>query len=164
MLSRIYSSLAYRAKWAGLGVYYAKSLHLKSVRIAGRRVRLSFPENERATQEWEFGKIVFEDCYRLAEISAPVETVLDIGANIGLFAIAARHHFPTATIHCYEPNALLEKHLSVHCSAIGAHYHIEAIGAKAGRIVLRLGNGSWSSVSELRPDGPIPQLLTRSLG
>jgi FkbM family methyltransferase len=158
MLSRIYSSLKYRAKWARFGVYYAKSPRLKSVRVAGRRVRLSFPENERVTQEWEFGKIVFEDCYRLAEISSPVQTVLDIGANIGLFAIAARHHFPAATIHCYEPNPLLEKYLSAHCSAVRADYRMQAIGAKAGRIALRLGDGSWSSVSEERPDGPISQL------
>jgi hypothetical protein len=33
-----------------------------------------------------------------------------------------------------------------------------AIGAGAGRIALRLGGGSWSAVSEQRPDGPIPQL------
>ena len=148
----------YRAKWAGLGVYYAKSLHLKSVRVDGRRVRLSFPENERATQEWEFGKIVFEDCYRLAQIRKPVRTVLDIGANIGLFAIAARYHFPTATIHCYEPNPLLEGYLSAHCFAVGADYHMEAIGAKAGRIALRLGDGSLYSIGEQRPDGLITQL------
>ena len=35
---------------------------------------------------------------------------------------------------------------------------MEAIGAKTGRVTLRLGDGSWSSVSELRPDGPIAQL------
>jgi FkbM family methyltransferase len=158
LLARIYSSLKYRVKWARLGVYYAKSLQLRSVRIAGRRVRLSFPESERATQEWEFGKIVFEDCYRLAQISDPVRTVLDIGANIGLFAIAARQRFPTATIHCYEPNPLLEEYLSTHCSAIGANYHMEAIGAEAGRIDLRLGDGSLYSIGEQRTDGPIAQL------
>jgi FkbM family methyltransferase len=158
MLSRIYSSLRYRAKWARFGVYYVRSLHLKSVRVAGRRFGLSFPENERSTHEWEFGKVVFEGCYRLAEISSPVRTVLDIGANIGLFAIAARHHFPTATIHCYEPNPLLEGHLSAHCSAVSTDYRMETIGPKAGRIAPRLGDGSLYSVSEEGPDGPIPQL------
>jgi len=159
MLTRIYSSLAYRAKWAGLGVYYVKSPRSKSVRIAGRRVRLSFPENERAKQEWEFGKIVFEDCYRLAQIGSPVRTVLDIGANIGLLAIAARQHFPTATIHCYEPNLLLEGHLSAHCSAIGdADYHMQAIGAQAGRMNLRIGDCSLYSIGEQHPAGPIAQL------
>jgi tRNA1(Val) A37 N6-methylase TrmN6 len=87
---------------------------------------LSFPPNEKAVYDWEFHKILIEDCYRLGEIKRPVRTVLDIGANIGLFAIAARHRFPRSTIHCYEPNLALEEHLAAHCSAIDARYYMEA--------------------------------------
>ena len=86
MLARLRSSIAYRAKWAELGIYYIKSLHLDSVQIAGRQ--LKFPPNERADQEHEFHEIVIDDCYQLNEIKEPVRPILDIGANIGLFAIA----------------------------------------------------------------------------
>jgi len=33
----------------------------------------------------------------------PAPTVLDIGANVGAFAIWAVHRWPGATVHCYEP-------------------------------------------------------------
>jgi FkbM family methyltransferase len=87
-----------------------------------------------------------------------VRTVLDIGANIGLFAIAARHHFPVSTIHCYEPNPVLEKHLARHCSAIDARYHREAVGFKAAMVSLQLGHGSLHSVTEQRSDSTISQI------
>jgi len=32
-----------------------------------------------------------------------IQTVLDVGANIGQFALEARTHFPEATIHSFEP-------------------------------------------------------------
>jgi FkbM family methyltransferase len=32
-----------------------------------------------------------------------VHTIVDIGANIGMFALYARNHAPTADIECYEP-------------------------------------------------------------
>jgi FkbM family methyltransferase len=159
MLSRLQNSIAYRAKWAKFGVYYIRRLpNLDSIQIGGKNVRLSFPPNERAVHEWEFHKILLEDCYRLAEIKEPVHTVLDIGANIGLFAIAARHHFPASTIHCYEPNLELERHLSDHCSAIGGRYHMEAVGSKTAMVSLQVGNGSLHSVTRKQAHGMTPQI------
>lgn len=32
-----------------------------------------------------------------------IRTIIDIGANRGQFALAARHHFPKASIHSFEP-------------------------------------------------------------
>ncbi|GAH33711.1 unnamed protein product [marine sediment metagenome] len=92
------------------------------------------------------------------EIKKPVHSVLDIGANIGLFAMAARHHFPAATIHCYEPNLALERHLAEHCSAIGARYHMEAVGSKTAMVSLRIGNGSLHSVTKKQAHGRTPQI------
>jgi FkbM family methyltransferase len=158
MFSRLRSSIAYRARWAALGVYYIRSLHLDSIQIGGRKIRLSFPRNERAEQEHEFHEIVIADCYHLDDIKEPVRTVLDIGANIGLFAIAARHHFPTATIHCYEPNQALEKHLAAHCSAIDARYHIEAVGSKAAMVSLRYKNQSMDTETEQDAHGTTSQI------
>jgi len=42
------------------------------------------------------------DPYRLAELSTP-SVVLDLGANIGAFALSARRRWPNARIICYEP-------------------------------------------------------------
>jgi FkbM family methyltransferase len=148
MLRRLQSSLAYRAKWARLGIVYVRKPKLDSIRIAGRPVHLSLPETERATHEFEFGKIVFEDCYRLAKIDNAC-TVLDIGANIGLFTLAARNRFPDAIIHAYEPNPDIQTHLAARCDAVGAQRFEAAVGSQGGSISLKFSNeGSLHSVTQ----------------
>ncbi len=158
MIERIRASVAYRAKWARLGVYYLRSLDLKSVRVGGRRAELRFPSAEREVLEYELGRILFDDCYRLSEVHGPVRNVLDIGANVGIFAITARHFFPRATIHCYEPNRALEEYLSFHCGEVGAAWFVEGVGYRAGRIHLRSGETSLHSVSESSADGESTQV------
>jgi FkbM family methyltransferase len=51
-------------------------------------------------------EIFLEDDYRIAEIDfqRPRCVILDVGANIGVFSIAAAKRFPDATIHSFEPN------------------------------------------------------------
>jgi FkbM family methyltransferase len=155
MFSRVRSRIVYLAKWVRFGVWYCKSLSFAAVGIAGKRVTLSFPREERSIHEWELGQILFSDCYRLAHIRYPVKTVLDVGANIGLFALSAREHFPVALIECYEPNPMLADHLFSHCRQIGATPHMEAIGSKTDRISLCQGSASIYSVS--KRGGEIPQ-------
>lgn len=156
MLSRVAASVMSRAKWARLGVFAGQKFP-RSIRIAGRPVTLSLPEYERSVQEREFKRIVFDDCYRLADIKKPVRTVLDIGANIGLFALASRHQFSRAVIACYEPNPALEPYLSAHCLAVDAFHYMEAIGVKTGRVNLRSGSDSLHSVIFESSKATIPQ-------
>ena len=146
---------------ARFGIYYLRSIQLRSIRIGGKRINLIFPEAEVSDQKWELSRILFEDCYHLADVRSPVATVLDIGANTGCFALAARHFFPTATIHCYEPNHSLEQSLSAHCSPIGAKYFIASVGAKEGRVNLDLKDDSMHSVSREDPNGQVAQVAFR---
>jgi hypothetical protein len=70
-----------------------------AVRFEGRTIALDMPKEE--GQLTAFVEILLDDCYRLREVSAIAEisTVLDVGANAGLFSIAARCVFPGASIH-----------------------------------------------------------------
>ena len=52
----------------------------------------------------DFLSIFLDDDYYLERQNKEVSSVLDIGANLGFFSIAARNAFPNATIHSYEPN------------------------------------------------------------
>lgn len=157
MLQRIASSLKYRAKWAQLGVLYARHPDVSNIRVGGRNVRVAFPDSERSRQEHEFHKIILEDCYRLKDIPS-ADTVLDIGANIGLFAIAARNRFPKATIHCYEPNTAVLPNLRAHAAQIDAACFHEAVGLTDGKISLQTSaDGSLFSVSKADPSGSIDQ-------
>ena len=70
-------------------------------------MKLSFPDEVGVVND--FLSIFLDDDYRLDRVKWPVGTVLDIGANLGFFSIAARNAFPEATIHAYEPNHELEK-------------------------------------------------------
>ena len=67
----------------------------------------------------------------LRERCGPVATILDVGANIGQFALAARTRFPDAVIHSFEPvpdvaetlrrNVEGARAITVHGAALGAH-------------------------------------------
>lgn len=48
--------------------------------------------------------IFLDDEYGLRSVCGKIQSIVDIGANIGLFSLWARHHFRDATIHAYEPN------------------------------------------------------------
>jgi FkbM family methyltransferase len=50
----------------------------------------------------DFVNVVLDDDYGLRGLQN-IATVVDIGANIGLFSCFAREQFPGATIHAYEP-------------------------------------------------------------
>lgn len=95
MISRLVASVEYRVKVACFGIVYVRSFDLNFVRIEKTRIELKFPEREIAQQRWELGSILSDDCYQLRDVPEPAATVLDIGANTGCFAMAARYHFPS---------------------------------------------------------------------
>ncbi len=67
----------------------------------------------------------------LRERCGPVKTILDVGANVGQFALAATARFPDAVIHSFEPvpdvadtlrrNVEGVPAITVHSTALGSH-------------------------------------------
>jgi FkbM family methyltransferase len=161
MFRRALNSILFRAKWARLGVWFLRSrdFHPSVVKVAGRRIELSFPAGEREEQEYELGQIYFDDCYRLRDVTPAPATIVDIGANVGLFSLVARHHFPRATIHCYEPNRSLAPILERHLGALGVMIFHEAVGAHAG-VVQLVSEAAKSMYSKVRDcaDGGVPMV------
>jgi FkbM family methyltransferase len=98
----------------------------------------------------------FDDCYRIASFDKPVHTILDIGANIGLFTLAARRRFPKAKIHCYEPNASVLGHLRWHCASVGAHLHEAAVGRNTGTVSLGVSGPSLHTITTVADGVGIP--------
>jgi FkbM family methyltransferase len=80
-----------------------------SVILSGERRTLSFPDDQMLA--FDVIDLWLDDEYGLSKIARPIRTVLDIGANVGLFSLWARSHFPKARIHSYEPNPALQTHL-----------------------------------------------------
>jgi FkbM family methyltransferase len=78
----------------------------------------------------EFTGICINDCYHLGYLKKKlgiVKTIVDVGANQGMFIIAARQFFPTATIHCYEPNPQLLNTLYFNAQQLNATPYFEAV-------------------------------------
>ncbi|MGL5064766.1 MAG: FkbM family methyltransferase, partial [Microcoleus sp.] len=98
----------------------AKKLEIKFDRVAnfslpasaivlGQHQPLSLPVEK--GMDGEFIEVLLDDCYGVEQLPASLLKILDIGANVGLFPIAARNRFPQSVIHAYEPNPNLETYL-----------------------------------------------------
>ena len=106
-----------------------------SISICNQRFSLSLP-NECGVSEL-FRDIIIDDEYWLHSLPKnQINTILDVGANIGLFSVAAKIYFPHACIHAYEPNLDVKKHLDHHASTFGFRAIYEAIGMTNGRCTL----------------------------
>jgi FkbM family methyltransferase len=111
--------------------------------VNGAAVALEWPPENGVRAA--FIEVFLSDDYGLEIIadqdSAATRRVLDVGANVGWFALAARGHFPRAAIHAYEPNAAAVAFLRRNTEALGVVAHPEAVGASAGRVSLIIPDG-----------------------
>lgn len=73
-------------------------------------------------------------------------TVIDVGANVGQFAIASAKLFPNVVVHSFEPNpecvALLSKHVA---SLENVSVYPMALGDKEGEVAFHVNSHSHSS-------------------
>ena len=156
MIRKVLSSLEYRWKIAQFGIYHlgSSSFDLSKLHIGPTHIAPSFPEGEEEVLRHELHDILFNDCYSLKTFAnnATIDSVLDIGANIGLFSMAARHHFPNASIHAYEPNFHLESFLNAHLEPLDVTYFMEGVGDQDGSIMLSFGNKSLYSTTSATPE------------
>jgi FkbM family methyltransferase len=160
MLHRLNHLMVRRRNARRLGVPFARASSFElpgQVLIAGRPVRLSIPREP--YQKVAFVELLLDDCYDLHAIAreSQVRTVLDIGANVGLFGLAARAAFPDATIHAYEPNRALEADLAQNANQAEVRYFLEAVGAAEGTVDLAV-DPNQSVLSRTRMGGSIRQV------
>lgn len=105
-----------------------------------------------------FLELLLDDCYQLSKIPSNITSVLDIGANVGLFGIASRLNFPKAKIHAYEPNLCLEPYLNQQATSAQVSYFLEAIGHSDGFVFLDINADSVLTRSKTDKSGDIPQI------
>ena len=105
------------------------------LRLNGTDVEIRAPEE--AGVNADFTTIFLDDCYGLLDLALPGKArVIDVGANIGLFSMAARHRFPDATIHAYEPNPKLMGFIRNHATQAKFEVFGEAIALREGHVAL----------------------------
>lgn len=103
--------------------------------VLNHQVRqLDFPEDN--TIAWDVINLWLDDEYGLETISEPVSTILDVGANVGLFSLWATRIFPQAKIHAYEPNPAVQTYF---CKNVAGLQNVQLFDEG---IALHSGNGS----------------------
>jgi FkbM family methyltransferase len=141
----------------GMLVGRTESMRLpKSLLIARHRRPVSFPDE--VGVRTAFAEILLSDVYDLERRGRNAfSSVLDIGANVGLFTIAARNVHRSAQIHAYEPNVGLASHLETQVRAADAVWFREAVGGTVGHGSLEI-DPTESVHSRLVPDemGSVP--------
>jgi FkbH-like protein/FkbM family methyltransferase len=91
---------------------------------------------------------IFEDqCYMRHGIRLPDDaTVIDVGANIGLFSLFVRSRCPQATVFSFEPSPVAFRVLNANCEAYGPRLHPFNVGVSDQRGTARLNSYKKSSV------------------
>ena len=102
----------------------------KVLRVNGKKREIKFLDSSDPSFVYEFTEICLNDCYHLTDLGkhiGEINTIVDIGANQGLFILAARQHFKNALIQCYEPNKGLETVLGYNAASLHAQVFYEAV-------------------------------------
>ncbi|MGC1188529.1 MAG: FkbM family methyltransferase [Candidatus Acidiferrales bacterium] len=113
----------------------------KAIKINGVMRRLEFPDELGVKND--FLGCFIGDVYGLRQLGFTPKTILDIGANVGFFSVAARSYFPNATIHAYEPNQRIIPALANQASVANFQYFPEAVGSESGSVeILESGDSN----------------------
>ena len=140
----------------GIGFLLARNFEVpRSILVNGRGTTLNVPQEHGVRSD--FISIFLDDCYGLYKTSMQSPVILDIGANVGLFALASRVAFPDAIIHAYEPNAQLETYLSKQAEAGAFTYFMEAVGLQEGFVELEFLGDSNLTRSKIASNGIVHQ-------
>ena len=123
------SGLKKRIRCTQYGIFYFRNSDFKIPKVLlinGIKRELQFKN----LSIDEFTDICINDCYRLGYLRKKlrnVSSIVDIGANQGMFLCAARQYFPHAHITGYEPNRELEDTLSFNADQLNSKVYYEAI-------------------------------------
>ncbi|MDP4286098.1 MAG: FkbM family methyltransferase [Bacteroidota bacterium] len=156
-----YNGLRLRVRYSSIGIYYLKSSDIKipkRLRINGNHKEFKFLDSKHRFFSYEFREICINDCYHLKELKNKlrfVKTVLDIGANQGLFTIAARQQFPKAKIFCYEPNKELQRVLDHNSKQLKANVWYEAVTKEDCKVELEFGETDLQNTTKVSSNGEI---------
>ena len=81
----------------------------------------------------DFANVVLDDDYGLRGMRSHPATIVDVGANVGFFSKFARHCFPDALIHSYEPSPATAAYARSNIQHPLTTLFVEGVAAQSGR-------------------------------
>ncbi len=142
-----------------LGFFFTRFSAFKMperVSVGGNKIRLHYPPEYGA--HCDFIGCCVLNVYGLSQQLSDLKSILDIGANVGFFSIAARSRYPGATIHAYRPNPRTLPFLHSNVEQLGVTIYPEALGAGEGHVsVIDTGDCNGARTVE-SSEGPIMQV------
>ncbi|MFN0130106.1 MAG: FkbM family methyltransferase [Verrucomicrobiales bacterium] len=135
----------------------ATPVPLENLKLCGGRRSVTQPTG-RVGHWWDFVNILLDDEYGLRRLSCQPSTIVDVGANIGLFSIWARHLFPECRLESYEPNPEVQEYLRSNLRDLGCQVHLEAVGPTTGHARIKVDRESIVGQCVASPDGEIPMV------
>lgn len=146
-----------RAKKLGLKFNRVANFNLPdNLMVLGKRQNVNLPSEK--GMDGEFIEVLLDDCYGVEQLPPSLLKIIDIGANVGLFPVAARNRFPQAVIHAYEPNPNLESYLKHQSEIAKFEYFMEAVGVQDGKVTLDIREVSGKTRSTVSESGDIPMV------
>lgn len=112
--------------------------------------------------KWVFRDLILDDEYGLEQLRYHPQTILDIGANVGLFSVWARANFPDAHLHAYEPNAGLLNVLSANLKQVQATMFAEGLSGRDGLGSCELHADSVVGRCSFSDTGTVPVVSLRT--
>lgn len=165
MIRKIQTYFKRKKNAKSLGIDFertAKFVLPQNVLINNKNIRLNLID-DRSTNT-TFVDIFLDDTYGLLYFKKHfnnIKTIIDIGANQGLFTLAARNIFPSSIIHSYEPNQAIIKNLAHHCELVNATYFNEAVGSVTGLVTIKHGMDSLHGKTIMDNSGCIRQVTLK---
>ncbi|RZK11526.1 MAG: hypothetical protein EOO43_19300, partial [Flavobacterium sp.] len=156
-----FSGIVKRMKCFKYGMFYLRNTQFvipKLLKINGKKKQLKFLDVADGSFVSEFTQICLYDCYHLADLKKKlpkIETIIDVGANQGLFLIAARQLFPSARIIGYEPNKNLETTLSHNARQLNATIYFEAVMKEDCMVKLNFTESDLATSATESNDGTV---------
>lgn len=143
--SRLRNFAQSRRAAAAIGQYRIRfrNIDILRHRVSGGLAEIMLPNDDAERLRYEAWKILIEDCYHLRDLLTPnTKSVLDVGANVGLFAAACRLRHPAAVVHSYEPNAEIRDLFVRNVSSFRCSPYPFAIGKAEGLAQMHTGESS----------------------
>lgn len=141
------------ARYYGVPFYRRRGFKVPSMISDNRKI---YCPNEHGALS-DFIGVFIEDVYRLRSINN-VKTIIDIGANVGFFSIAAKLNYKNAKIHCYEPFKALSNYLVPNANEFQFNVFFEAVGGHHGSVSLQTSGDSNQTRVEDQPNGQIEKI------